>query len=273
MKNFLDTEFVIFDVETTGLSPQMGDRVVEVAALRVKGLQAVSQFHSLVNPGRDISSSAYLVNGISPQMLLGAPTSAEVFPDLLEYLSGAVIVGHNIKFDLDFLNAEAARLGMVLSDEIQSLCTVAMSKAFLPELGRHALSVVAYHLGIETPQEHRALSDVYMTYDVLKKLFAIADRKDIGDLQTLVTLFGHETQKKKERLQQTMLAIEQAIRSNQMLQISYFSSEQSAMTFRKVTPTKIVKRRGSWNLQGFCHLRASDRIFRIDKILELNPIS
>ena len=178
MKTFQETEFVIFDVETTGLSPGMGDRVIEVAALKVKNLKPVEEFHSFVNPGRDISPGAFMVNGITSEMLSGSPRIEHVLPRLLNFLADSVLVGHNIKFDLGFLNNEVRLAGILARNEWRSICTVKMARSLLPGLGRYPLWLVARRLGVEARQEHRALADVYLTLSVFRRLLQIAERRD-----------------------------------------------------------------------------------------------
>src|SRR5271163_1362727 len=97
------TEFVIFDVETTGLSPIDGDRIVEIAAVKVRGLVVVDKFYSLVNPQRNIPSQASQVNNITEDMVNKAPVSADILPQMIHFIGGACVAGHNVKFDLNFL--------------------------------------------------------------------------------------------------------------------------------------------------------------------------
>ncbi|MFA5096645.1 MAG: 3'-5' exonuclease, partial [Candidatus Omnitrophota bacterium] len=101
-KNIDDVEFVIFDTETTGLDPSLGDRVIELAALRFKGSEKISGFQSLINPGRPVSDAAFAVNKISAQMLSGAAQPAEVFPKFLEFIQGSCLCSYNAGFDLEF---------------------------------------------------------------------------------------------------------------------------------------------------------------------------
>ena len=179
MKTFQETEFVIFDVETTGLSPGMGDRVIEVAALKVKNLEPVEEFHSFVNPGREISPGAFMVNGITTEMLAGSPRIERVLPRLLNFLANTVIVGHNIKFDLGFLNHEVRIAGIPWDKEWKTICTIKMARSLLPGLGRYPLWLVARRLGVEARQEHRALADVYLTLSVFRRLVEIAEKKSV----------------------------------------------------------------------------------------------
>lgn len=168
----IDQEFVIIDVETTGLSPLSGDRIVEVAALKVKGLKPVSQFYSLVNPEREISWGAYQVNGISQEMVATAPVARQVLPQFVKFVGRAHLVGHNIKFDLGFLMNEFSLLDLDFSDEIKTHDTMLMARSILPELRSYSLANVARALNIVAIQQHRAMADVHLTFEVFRRLIA-----------------------------------------------------------------------------------------------------
>src|SRR4051812_36446666 len=98
-------EFVVFDLETTGLSPWGGDEIIEIGAMKLFGneIDEVNIFHSLVNPRRLISEEATKINGITNEMVAGAPALDEVFPKFLEFVGNAWLVAQNAKFDMGFL--------------------------------------------------------------------------------------------------------------------------------------------------------------------------
>src|SRR5262249_21157693 len=101
-----EVDFVVLDTETTGLRPGP-DRVIEVAAVRVRNGEIVDSFQSLINPGRPLPPFIVRFTGISQDMLQDAPMAREVMPDLLQFIDGAILVGHNLGFDLNFLTHEA----------------------------------------------------------------------------------------------------------------------------------------------------------------------
>ncbi|MDD3374250.1 MAG: 3'-5' exonuclease [Candidatus Omnitrophica bacterium] len=179
MQDILDKEFVIFDVETTGLSPVGGDRIVEIAALKVRNLEPVERFHSLINPDRSISPGAFEVNRISESMLIDAPRSHEILPAFLEFLGDAIIVGHNINFDLGFLRNELNLAGLVPAESFNAVDTIRISKRVMPHLKRYPLWFVASSLGVERKQSHRAMADVEMTFEVFYKLVHLAKEQNI----------------------------------------------------------------------------------------------
>jgi DNA polymerase III epsilon subunit family exonuclease len=174
-----EKEFIIFDVETTGLSPSFGDRIVEIAALKVKGLKPVERFHSLVNPGRPISLAAFEVNRISDQMVAKAPCIHDVLPSFLTFIGQTTLVGHNIRFDLGFLYHELEIAGLSLGHAVESLDTIQIARRVLPDLRRYPLWLVADTLGIKENQKHRAMADVELTFEVFCRLLRMASEKNI----------------------------------------------------------------------------------------------
>lgn len=185
MNDIQGKEFVIFDVETTGLSPAEGDRIVEIAALKIKGLVPQEKFYSFVNPEREISFGAFQVNGITPEMLMGAPKSREILPRFFNFLGDAAIVGHNIGFDLGFLCSELSLLGKQLKEETVIVDTLKMARHLLPQLGRYPLWSVATALGIRKSQAHRAMADVELTYEVFRRLVEAKGERSLSEIGVL----------------------------------------------------------------------------------------
>ncbi len=126
--NARQTEYVVFDVETTGLSPQRGDRIVEIAAVRVKDWKIVDTFESLINPERELPVEAQQIHHITEEMVKGAPTAEIVLPKMIDFTGGACLVGHNIKFDLNFLCFQLSLIGRKLREETPAMDTLKMAK-------------------------------------------------------------------------------------------------------------------------------------------------
>lgn len=188
--NSYNTEFVVFDVETTGLSPLNGDRIIEVAAVKIKAGKIVDEYTSLINPQRDIPIEAQRVNKITPEMIADAPFSESVLPGIISFIAGACLVGHNIKFDLDFLCFELSALGRKLKNETPALDTLKMSKHLMAHLRSHRLSYLATSLGLSVAETHRALADVKLTIAVFYRLLDIASDQGLEEIQDLIKLFS-----------------------------------------------------------------------------------
>jgi len=269
MKNFKTKTIVFFDVETTGLSSAYGDKIIEIAALKTKNLKPIDTFNSLVNPQRDISFEAFQVNRISQDMVDDAPTARDVLPDFLKFIKGAVLVGHNVKFDLGFINNELSFIGKKINAKAVIIDTLKMSRGLCPTLGRYALWIVAQSLGIKREQEHRALTDVQLDFDVFLKLIEIAKDKKIDDLNAIVSMFGNGQGLSKKHTVKKLALISEAIASNKKLKLNYFSGRSASASVRQVTPKRIVQNSDKTMLIGYCHLRKEERGFRIDRILDL----
>ncbi len=151
--------YVLLDLETTGGSP-VHDRVTEIAAVRVQDGQEVARWSTLVNPDRSISGFIQNLTGITNEMVASAPRFAEVAPQLLDLLDGAVLVAHNARFDHGFLLNEFARLEVVL--RVKTLCTVRLSRLLYPQHRSHGLDAIMQRHGLATGSRHRAMGDVDM---------------------------------------------------------------------------------------------------------------
>ena len=179
-ENIDEVEFTLFDTETTGLDPLTGDRIVELAGLRVKGQARIAEFDALVNPGRLISAGAFAVNKITPEMLKDAPSIEKVMPKFLEFIQGSCLCSYNAEFDLGFLNNELELIGAPVIDNLVVFDVLTMAKRLLPGLARYPLWFVAQELKVKLTQKHRAFADVEMTWEVFNKLKIICQEKGIG---------------------------------------------------------------------------------------------
>lgn len=160
--------YAVIDVETTGFSPQGGDRVIEVAVARVDAAGRIEdEFATLVNPeGRD--TGPVFVHGISNDAVANAPTFAEVAPELLARLDGAVVVAHNAPFEERFLAAELARAGHT-GVRVPALCSLWLGQQTFTT-PNHKLATLARHAGIPLVDAHAALGDVRAVAALLPRM-------------------------------------------------------------------------------------------------------
>jgi DNA polymerase-3 subunit alpha (Gram-positive type) len=160
-----DLTYVIFDFETTGLSPQY-DRIVEIGAVKVKNEKIEGTFEQLVYSDVPMKKQAQLITGIQDKDLKNAPKIETVLPKFLDFAKGSLLVAHNASFDMGMLEAACQRLSY--HTFFQSLCTLKMSRSFL-KLPNHKLDTLAKHYQLEFASRHRSLGDVMVTADVFKK--------------------------------------------------------------------------------------------------------
>jgi DNA polymerase III epsilon subunit family exonuclease len=176
MEQHIDkADFVIVDVETTGMSP-IDDRMTEIAMMKVKNGRLVEEYSTLVNPLMTISNFITDLTGIDNLMVQDAPTAREIIPDVAEFLQDSIFVAHNAAFDWGFVSHSAMReRGIELTNP--QLCTVKLSRKILPALPSRALGPVAQFLDVKIPQRHRASGDAYATALILIKFLSFLKKK------------------------------------------------------------------------------------------------
>ena len=261
-------EFTVLDVETTGLVPELGDRVCEIALLRYQGSRELKRFHSLVNPGRAVSAGAYAVNGITAEELIDAPVFADIAPTVTEMLRGSVLVAHNAPFDLGFLDAEfdVCRLPTPANRIVDTLA-LARRRYRFPS---NRLSSVAWHLGVSTGGEHRALVDVLTTKALLEQMLIDLRELGVSTLDHLVSAQGGPIGWPRRESIPLPPEIQEALDADRRIWLRYLSAE-GRETRREVTPLRVTIRGGYLYLVALCHLRNEQRTFRLDRVLELAP--
>ena len=162
-------DYVIFDLETTGISVKR-DEIVEISAVKVIDSKVVDEFTSLVNPLIPIPYGASSVNGITDDMVKDAPMLVDVMPEFLEFVGKMILVGHNIKsFDMKFIYRDCRKIYGKIPDN-EYIDTLRFSRTVLPDLAHHALGDLASYYGISTIGAHRALNDCRMNQKVFEKL-------------------------------------------------------------------------------------------------------
>jgi len=162
-----DKPIVMIDFETTGLSPEMGDRITEVAALRIEDGRITDRFVTLVNCRARIPSFITGLTGITQAMVDRAPPVADVVPQLLEFIGSDALSAHNASFDEKFLRAESARLQMAPAHQ-SLVCSLKLSRRVFPGLSSYKLGLLSGQLGIAFKSAaHRAESDAEVAAQVL----------------------------------------------------------------------------------------------------------
>jgi DNA polymerase-3 subunit epsilon len=153
---------VVLDFETTGLSPNYGDRAIEIGAVLIENNEIVDRFQSLMNPGMKISRFIEEYTGITNQMVSGAPPVAEVMGKFASFMAQHHLVAHNASFDSRFLDVELQRINLQRSQ--QFACSMLISRRIYPESPSHSLESLVRYKKLKTDGvHHRALADAEMT--------------------------------------------------------------------------------------------------------------
>ncbi|MBA2379591.1 MAG: hypothetical protein H0V76_08460 [Blastocatellia bacterium] len=188
--------FVIFDLETTGAKAPPC-RITEVGAFRVVGGCVVEQFHSLVNPEMPIPPFITSLTGISDLMVVDKPKFGEIAADLLSFIGDSVMVAHNARFDMGFLNHEIGRVYADYRLANPSLCTVQLSRRLLPDIENHKLKTVAGYYSIDLINHHRATDDAYATAHIFINLLGELSNLGIRDVGGARRFSNKRTRAKK----------------------------------------------------------------------------
>lgn len=163
-----NSEYVVFDLETTGLSP-LQHTIIEIGAVKVRNQQICDTFSCFVNPGTPIPDAVVQLTGITQEMVQDADSIEQVLPTFLDFIGDAVLVAHNAQFDLSFLRTAAEKQGMSLKNP--SLDTLELSKAMFPELSKFKLNLVVKHIGLVLENHHRATDDAQAAAGIMLHCF------------------------------------------------------------------------------------------------------
>ena len=182
-RNLLDTDFVVFDLETTGAKcPPC--RITEIGAYRIEKGEIVGEFQTLVNPEMLIPPFITQLTGISDKMVKDAPKFGEIATDFLDFIGEAVLVAHNAPFDMRFLNHEIGRVYTDYKVANPNLCTVQLSRRLVPNIENHRLHTVAEHYSIYIENRHRAADDAHATAKIFVNLLNQLDELGVNDIET-----------------------------------------------------------------------------------------
>ena len=243
------TRIIALDLETTGLSPTR-HRILELGAVSWQNGCETGEFQALVNPGCPIPPRVTTIHGITDAMVADKPTIAEVLPSFLEFCRGDFLLAHNAGFDLGFLNAECARLGLPLLD-IPVIDSCAMARQSLPDCPNYRLETLKCALGIGQGIAHRGL----------------ADARDC--LQVFLRCNTHETPTltlpiAPPPLPEQFAPLRAALESGGAVNIEYRDT-RGQYTRRVVQPLFI----DSGIMQAYCLLRQEKRHFALNRIISI----
>lgn len=185
------SDYTVVDLETTGLSPNK-DKIIEIGALKIRNDEITDEYSTLINPERHINLQATNINGIDDNMVLHAPKIENVIQEIINFIGDDVIVGHNVIFDVSFLNENYFQCtGKKLNNDIVD--TLQLSKKYLPILASHKLETLVKFFNISDENNHRALQDCKATYKVYQSLCNMS----LDDINTTMLLDNKEKMKEK----------------------------------------------------------------------------
>jgi len=270
-----DLPIAVVDVETTGASTDYGDRVIEIGVVRIERGARIAEYQQLIDPERRISPGVTALTGISQAMVAGQPRFCDQLPVALELLQGAVVMGHNVRFDLSFLRKEFRRCRREITDvlgaSVPVLDTVRIARRRFGR-GGNALQKLSRRHGIEPTVAHRALADAVTTAQVFERLIepvggwamclCDAMREQGGPMGLLPA---------SPRESLLPLELEEALEQRGAVLMEYVDAAQKR-TQRVIEPLQIRRQSGELLLIAHCQLRNDRRTFKLDRIVQLTKV-
>ena len=174
-KSYKDQTYIVFDIETTGLSPQK-EAITEIGAVKLMDGEVVDTFSKLVNPNRSIPQKITEITGITDDMVKDAPSIEQILPLFLEFCGKNPVVAHNASFDVSFIKAAAERLETTFDNPV--IDTVGLSKELFPNEDKHNLEAVCRRMEVSLENHHRALDDAKATAEAFVKMRQIKEESE-----------------------------------------------------------------------------------------------
>ncbi len=178
----LDQSFVIFDIETTGLSSRK-DKITEIGGVKIKDGKIIDRYSALINPEIPIPPKIVELTGITDDMVRDKPTINEVLPSFLDFIEDIPVVAHNATFDISFIKENCKNINYEFNNTI--IDTLSLSRLLLPSLKRHKLNVLAKHFDIKLENHHRAVDDAEATAHIFIKLLSLLKSRGINKLNEI----------------------------------------------------------------------------------------
>ncbi len=178
----IDSEYVVFDIETTGLSPKF-NKIIEIGAVRIKDGKIQDTYSRFVNPEVPIPYSITKLTSINDGMVMEAPTIEEILPEFLEFVGDAILVAHNASFDTGFIKEFAKRQGLEFNSTIVD--TMTLAHILIPELGKYTLDRLCKQFNVSLENHHRACDDAAATAEIFVKMVRMIKEKEITTIKEL----------------------------------------------------------------------------------------
>jgi DNA polymerase-3 subunit alpha (Gram-positive type) len=279
----LDSDYVVFDIETTGLNPKKC-QIIEIGAVKISNGEIVDRFSEFINPQVPIPYDITQLTSITDDMVINAPTIDVILPQFLDFVGDSAVVAHNAVFDTTFIKKFADDLGLATNYSI--LDTMTLGHILCPELGKYTLDRLCKHLGLKNEHHHRAVADAEVTAQIFLRFLDMLKDKGVNNLDEVNSMASNsaETIRKSRRYHGIILAKNEIGRVNLNRLIS--ASHLDYFNTRPIMPKSLIdKYREGLILGSACEAgelyRALigganddeiDRIVRFYDYLEIQPI-
>lgn len=270
LKPLEEVSFTVADLETTGFFPHDGEKIIEIAALRIRNGIEEGRFNHLVNPGKKIPREITGITGIDQSMVGGAPLISDLAAPFIEFSRGSVLSFHNAPFDLSFLVPVLREVDPYVSFEVIDTLMLAR-RYFTLDFPSKALGNIAKALNIKIENPHRAMDDVEATAKILQHFISELKRlKKITTLGDLLKLQGGsvpfpQAYSWKEDIKPL---VKKAKRQGMQLKIEYRTDAGEILIRELEPPIKRYTKGSNELLKGYCREQGGIQHFRIDRILK-----
>ena len=263
MFDLTNYRFAFLDFETTGLSPWFGDRICEVGIVLTEGKRIRETYQTLVNPERELSPAAASTNGLTDAELATAPVFEEVADKVFAHLRDAVVVCHNARFDLQFLDSEFQRIGREV--EISNLIDTLLIARERFNLSSNSLRSLAEAFQVSMDDSRHALGDALLCRGVFFEMMEALQPQG-GKPDEFIGIYNSPTWPNDGI--QLPVELDEAIHSGKRLFIDYIDSK-GQHSERWVTPYQVIGLSDYLYLRAHCHLRNAERTFRLDRVVKV----
>jgi DNA polymerase III epsilon subunit family exonuclease len=183
-----ELEYIIVDIETTGLEPAQAE-ITEIGAIKAKGGDIKDIFSALIRPKKSIPPNITRLTGIDDEMVRDCPAAETVLPQFISFIGNHLLIAHNAEFDIPFIKHHVKQAtGQEISNRLA--CTLKLSRYLLPNLANHKLHTVAAHFGLAAADRHRAMGDVETTFQIWLKFIDLLKQKGINSQHELDALIA-----------------------------------------------------------------------------------
>lgn len=204
----LNSEFVVFDVETTGLSPAK-DKIIEIGAVKVNNGAVVEEFHSMINPGQIISENITKITGITNDMVKDSPAISEILPNFIEFIGNSPLIAHNASFDMGFLYEAAREQKFKVNNAVVD--TLMLSRILIPTLEKYKLGFIAKSLNIQFDVAHRAVDDAVTAAKIWFELVKLLREKGIINLNQIDEKLNGQTNIKNSPTYHAIIMVKNSV--------------------------------------------------------------
>lgn len=245
-----DDEYVVFDIETTGLN-KINNKIIEIGAVKIKNREIVDRYSVFIDPQERLTDEIIKLTNITDGMLIGQRTIDEVLPEFLEFAGNAVLVAHNASFDTGFVRIKAEELGITTFNNT-ILDTLELSRTLLKDIKKHKLDNVAKRLGVSLEGHHRAVNDAEATAGIFLKLVEMLEENDVHDLNK-VNIFASKTVNyNKLRSHHTIILVKNLVGLRHLYELVSMSHLEYYFKQPRIPKSKLMEKREGLIIGSAC---------------------